>query len=275
VTTDVLEIDWQDELADVQPFVESRGGVVCVAGGAGAALNTFVKLVRARFRAAGPGNLDVQISPNDESTCRPLNIVAKMGEKLGLPQETVPAPAALALDVASNIRAQQVSVSDVTVQIGSDFSPSLPNLGPMEQRVTAGLSDHLNQARFALIVEDCDQLLPKTAQWLWRMWEERWSALGGASLLLFRACGKAPGGCPYTDHCPAATLRLNLPEVYPAAVREQATRDVAGVLARETSEAPEMAAARAQTFLRAVDYVPAACHIKLPLEIAGLGGGRL
>lgn len=254
-STAVPRIDWRRQVADLEPFLAERGGVVRVAVSADSPASTFVKVVR-QLMAGGDWErpwISVQIDPDNPNTHYLDDIVAQLAFSLGIEDE-------LALDrgrivVGSYNRAEKVEVKNVKIlHQENEAERSRRMLGGL-RKVADAIEERLQTERVGLVFLNShtyDQRM--LARLRNRLWDERLDEMTEMGLLLIDVSD--PDRCRGSDWPPDQDLLLELPERFDDGARADAEADLA-TLALDEGIATDASTAEmfAKTLIQSSDRV--------------------
>jgi hypothetical protein len=220
-------IDWRQQLKGLEPYLAQRGGVVHVRVSEHSPASIFSKVIRHLMNGETWDRpwQHVQLDVQNSNTHYLEDIVAQMDHSLELGLGGLDGDRGI-VQVATNIEAKKVEVSNVDISIQEDdyvrFRRSLARI----DRVTDAIQRRLQTARIALIFLESHAYDRKTlSRFRTMLWDDRLDAMTSLGLLLIDisdpSCGCGPNWPPDSD------LVLNLPERYDDATRPDAHADLA------------------------------------------------
>lgn len=259
-----LEIDWVAQFTQAQPYLQGRGGVVCIHGTPSSACNSFLKQIRGRLRQGDCHTL--QLNPEDPTTRTPDDILVKIADRIGLSSSPQAPPL---VTVASDIEAGgNVNVHDVVVNVGGPARSAA-----QVREITGQMRAVLANRRIVLILDNWQRGAPgippeyempiSTVRWFWQtLWPDGLEPLADSGLLVL-CVYETTDRFPHPSFAHSPDCRIQLPAKYEGEARQVAIRDIAELL-KDPSETLDVTQIRAETFLRAWDDEPAQVHGRLP-----------
>jgi hypothetical protein len=255
---DGMKIDWEIPIERIKPYLEGKGGVLCVSGDKDSAWASFSTLLRDFLRERYPRAVNLKVNPQDEITREPSGILEKLMVKLGIDPQLRPEQGAV--NVVSGIQAHHdVNVGNVNVNVYSE-----PRISKRTKLVLDHLDDKQDRdERFVMILHGSHEMPTKTSIWFW---EHFWS--GGLENFCDRGClvvclCESSGSCAHRENVPSVRDRVRLPSSYENNDRERAIRDMANLIVSKTGEQYETAVIRADTLLREWHHKPSTVHAGL------------
>lgn len=220
-------IDWRQPLQRLEPYLAQRGGVVHVRVSEHSPASIFSKVIRHLMKGK-PWDRPwrhVQLDVRNPNTHYLEDIVATLDHSLELGLGGLDGERGT-VQVATNIEARKVEVSNVDISIQEDDYVRIGRSLARINRVADAIQERLQTERIALIFLESHTYDQTTLSRFRKMlWDNRLDAMTPLGLLLIDisdpSCGCGPDWPPDSD------LVLNLPERYDDATRPDAHVDLA------------------------------------------------
>jgi len=259
-----LLLDWRDELKSIGPYLDGRGGRVCVTGTATSGVLPFMRHVCETIRRRHVGGLCVKIDPqSDENTHYPADIVAKLEQKLRI----VP-PVLGSVTVASDLDAGgSISLENVDVHVGGGPWAQQDMLMRRTRGVVGAVREWVGKQRFSLVLHECQAMEGSKANWFWHtLWgdEDGLQGMAEQQRLVLICCCESDGRCPHRQRVSAADVTVRLPDRYAGPNALEALEQLALLLAECRSLTPEEARQNASGALDICEYEPTTIYGGLP-----------
>lgn len=233
-----LVINWRAEFAALAPFFTGQGGVIHIVASDEAPISTFAKVIRTgRIATDGADLLSVQFDNDNPNTHYFEDIIVQFERSLGIDGQ-LPQDYSGRIVVASDIDAQNVTVSDVTINADPDSFADLDNVVQRCDRLGATIRARLEQQRICLIFLNSHEYGKRTLTRLRTLlWDPLLDELTAAGLVVVDIGD--PSRHPTDAWPPDADLVLELPEAFTGDARVHAEEDLAAIAVREGATATE------------------------------------
>ncbi len=248
-----ISIDWKEKFKRIDSYISGRGGLICVAGSADSAWKTFIKLVKSRIKERNPHTNIIHLNPSDGMTRTQAEIIAKLENTLigsGAPYGE--------FKVATGITAgRDANISDLHVnQTKTGFDIAAETIFRVDKIV-----EHVKKMdpakRLVIFFDECHKMPNQCVSWFWKdFWAERINPMTDSGLLLVCSCESDKGTCAHEDSDIERAVMLRLLGEYNENERKIAEADIAAAINENTGESLEIAKVRADTLLRANDFIP-------------------
>jgi hypothetical protein len=272
-----LKIDWRGQINTLEPYLESRGGVLGVGGGPTSAYESFITLMVEEFETRHEGNKCVRLIPGYLATRTASDIISLLEEELGIEYAPPADPSVnVNVNVASRIRSLgRVDIKNIENRVSVSPASSASNQVKRTERIIATVRERLQTCRLALILDGCPDMPTDSFMWFWQqLWKRGLKALPRKGLLVL--CGSITSNGNYQHRAPAQVPEkvITLPAQYDDANYLHALEDLSGLLAGELAESLEEARIRAQTLLISTwSLLPEQVYNNLYTEILKLKRG--
>jgi hypothetical protein len=225
-------VDHRSEIARLEPFLESRGGVVHVRSSPRSPASVFARNIRTVMgRPQWPISwISVQIEPSNPNTHYVTDIVMQVADTCGISLTQGAPPTRPGIEIATDIHASgDVEVSNVNVTIVDD--PYERAMGERERigRLAAGLEELLQARRVALLFLGTHGNSADTIRSVIRdLWDGVLEPLTAMGLLLIDISDPTsmPNDCSWP---PDPDIAFDLPELLDDLARATAIEDLAAI----------------------------------------------
>ena len=273
-----LRIDWREQINDLEPYLDSKGGVVGVGGSPASAYESFITLVAEEFEARNEGSKYLRLIPEYPATRTASDIIRLLEDELGI-EYAPPAGPPLNLNVstASGIKSLTGNVSVERIESTVNVFPTsgARGQGKRTERIIAAARERSRSSRLALILDDCPGMPADSFTWFWQqLWKRGLRELTGKGLLIL--CGSVTPNGNYQHRRPAQQpdTVITLPVKYGGDNYLHALEDLSTLLSSELAESLEKARIRAETLLISTwSLLPEQTHNNLYTEILKLRQG--
>jgi hypothetical protein len=270
----VRRVDWRGQMIALEAFLNDRGGVIEVAAAGRAPSATFAKVVRQAMaeRSSPRPWTSVQIDMLDPNTHYLEDVVVQLERSLEVP-DLPPHAAGGMVQVATNIHAETVTVSDVHISYEEDGFERSARATSRLQRLGEHVAERLEDERVALLFLDSHLYAPHTlARFRSRLWDPHLAPLVERGLLLIDISD--PASRPTPEWPPDPDKQLELPERFYDDAETDAIEDLAAIALSEGAVSTAEAAHSFAVTLIAACGTVGEVHARLAGVLLRLRGPR-
>lgn len=252
-------LDWREQLTQLEPYFNGRGGVVHVHAGLDAPVSAFAKAVRSKleteewpFRWA-----TVQIDPFNAKTHYLPDIISQIRETVGLSLNDPDLRSTNVKLASENKVGGDINLTDIHIDFGHDEYERSAQERERVVHLCKFLERVLKKQRVALVLVDTHKShVDKLTKFGRKLWDGALDKLTDRGLLVIDIFDPALLEGKAYAWPPAASEIVDLPDRYDKQARAHAINDLMWFAIREgLHETPERAEVFAQTILDASNKI--------------------
>jgi hypothetical protein len=249
-----FSIDWRKYFERVlPPYLEKKGGFICVHGNENSGLKIFTDQINSRILPRSSPILRVT-SP---TTSRTQHEVLKYFEE----RLNIVSPSLSDIHIANDIKAQNVNISHIDVRVSEN---SEKNIQSRQKKLTKHILELLSHTRVAILLNRCDEMPDPTVRWFWNEFLHDYiRKMTDNGLLLICTCQSGDRKCIPREHNFQPDVPIRLQDRYGENESKYAAEDIVKILVKRANKKSEDALAQAEMLLLCSERKPSSVHAGL------------